>query len=597
MKKMYVFSSLTTAALALLAACGGGGDDLTIGVVATSTPTTGSNTNTPVPGSNTNTPVPVVTNTAAPGATAVPVNTNTPVPGSNTNTPVPGSNTHTPTPTNTNTPTPTATNTNTPTATATATQTPTATATATNTPTATAVPNTDTPTPTATAVPNTDTPTPTATALPNTDTPVPTATNTNTPVPTATNTNTPVPTATNTNTPVPTATNTNTPVPTATNTNTPVPTATNTNTPVPTATNTDTPVPTATNTDTPTPTGVPASPCVPALPTNGQVLEVDFHGVDGQVDAQGYFPTGNGILKYTFNSGNYTIQSINPGGAHPNIPPANNLPPDTIMNPDYYWYTSGTYSPTSGDVSSDVEPVLYSQAEHDAITNDQDFDTIMSKSFVGYQPSDWAQRLAKQLANQPTGATAQITVTLHARGKLPGLLSMVSGDYMVSDPENNRLRANMTVTATRLDNGTVNGYSNACRFSYTMRKPMSVPGIVEAELAAPGGFYTSSDPVIQAAADAAVGFLGTDLQEITYAERLGFEAYIPAINGTFATSNQVPFFTIETVMDHVYGVSSAANPHITYTNLDGTLGEKALDPSDGSDYLHMPAKQVWTYKP
>jgi len=336
---------------------------------------------------------------------------------------------------------------------------------------------------------------------------------------------------------------------------------------------------------------------VPALPTNGQVLEVDFHGVDGQVDAQGYFPTGDGILKYTFNSGNYTIQSINPGGAHPNIPPANNLPPDTIMNPDYYWYTSGTYSPTSGDVSSDVEPVLYSQAEHDAITNDQDFDTIMSKSFVGYQPSDWAQRLAKQLANQPTGATAQITVTLHARGKLPGLLSMVSGDFTVSDPENNRLRANMTVTATRLDNGTVNGYSNACRFSYTMRKPMSVPGIVEAELAAPGGSYTSSDPVIQAAADNAAGFLGTDLQEITYAERLGFEAYIPAINGTFATSNQVPFFTIETVMDHVYGVSSAANPHIEYTNLDGTLGEKALDPSDGSDYLHMPAKQVWTYKP
>ena len=336
---------------------------------------------------------------------------------------------------------------------------------------------------------------------------------------------------------------------------------------------------------------MPASPCVPALPTDGQVLEVDFHGVDGQVGGQGFFPTGNGILKYTFNSGNYTVQSLNPGGLHPNIPAA-----DAITNPDYYWYTSGTYSPTNGEVNSDVEPVLYSQAELDAITIDQDYDTIMSKSFVGYEPSDWAQRLAKQLANQPTGATAQITVTLHARGKLPGLLSQVSGDFMVSDPENNRLRANMTVTATRLANGTVNGYSNACRFSYTMRKPMSVLGVVEAELAAPGGSYTSSDPVIQAAADAAVSFLGTDLQEITYEERLGFEAYIPAINGTFATSNQVPFFTIETVMDHVYGVSSAADPTIDYPNL-GVTGEKATDPSDGSDYTRMPAKQIWTYKP
>ena len=319
--------------------------------------------------------------------------------------------------------------------------------------------------------------------------------------------------------------------------------------------------------------------------------------MDGQVGGEGFFPTGDAILKYTFNAGNYAVQAINPGGFHPNIPAADNPPgPDAIMNPDYYWYTSGAYSVIDGSVASDNQPVLYSQAEVDNIIQNQVASDVMSKSFVGYEPSDWAQRLAKLLANANPGDTAQIPVTLIAKGKLPGLLSMVSGDFLVSDPENNTLRADMTVTATRLTNDIVNGYSNACRFSYTMRKPMTVLGIVEDEIAAPGGSYTSSDPILQDAADAAVGFLGVDLQEIAKPDRLGFEAYIPAINGTFATSNQVPFFTIQTVMDHVYGVSSAANPTVYYPNL-GVEGQKLTDAADGSDYLHMPAKQVWTYKP
>lgn len=231
------------------------------------------------------------------------------------------------------------------------------------------------------------------------------------------------------------------------------------------------------------------------------------------------------------------------------------------------------------------------------IVNNQDFDTIMSKSFVGYEPSDWAQRLAKQLANASTGDTAQMTVTLIAQGKLPGLLSMVSGDGLVMDPQNNKLRARMNVTATRLANGTVGAYSDACKFSFTMRRPMTVPGIVEAEQAQAGGNYSASDPALQAAADAAIDFLGNDLQEITFNERMGFEVYMPVMDGTFATSNQVPFFTINTTMNHIYGVSAAANPHVIYTNLGGILSEKATDPSNGSDYAHMPAMQSWTYQP
>ena len=319
-----------------------------------------------------------------------------------------------------------------------------------------------------------------------------------------------------------------------------------------------------------------------------------FHGEDGQVSGTGYFPTGDADLAYTFAAdGSYTITSTNPGGLHPNIPADQN-----VMNPDYVWYTGGTYNTSTGESLTETDPVLYTQAEVDNIVNNQDFDTMMSKSFVGYYPSDWAQRLARQLANAAEGDTATMTVTLMAKGKLPSLLGMVSGDSMITDPQNNRLRAETTVTATRLANGTVNGVANACRFSYTMLRPMSVPNIVELEKATPGGSYTSSDTALQNATDSKVFFLGQDLEELdTIDKRLGFEVYIPVIEGTFATSNQVPFFTVETIMNHVYGVSSPAAPHITYSNFGDMLAEKAVDRADGSDYLHMPAMQRWRYQP
>ena len=63
MKNFLIYSGVSTAVLAFVAACGGGGD-VTVGIVAT-------NTNTPVPGAtNTNTPTPTATATNTPPATA-----------------------------------------------------------------------------------------------------------------------------------------------------------------------------------------------------------------------------------------------------------------------------------------------------------------------------------------------------------------------------------------------------------------------------------------------------------------------------------------------------------------------------------------------
>ena len=41
--------------------------------------------------------------------------------------------------------------------------------------------------------------------------------------------------------------------------------------------------------------------------------------------------------------------------------------------------------------------------------------------------------------------------------------------------------------------------------------------------------------------------------------------------------------------------SVCENPEVL--EFEGILGEKATDPSNGSDYQHMPAMQSWTYKP
>ncbi len=331
---------------------------------------------------------------------------------------------------------------------------------------------------------------------------------------------------------------------------------------------------------------------MPAAPSNGQALNLKFHGVDGQVFGEGYYPTGDADLTYTFNAGNFTVLSSNPGGLHPNIPPSENK-----MNPNYVTYTGGSYNTSTLDVTTDNRPVLYTQAEVDNIVNNQDFDTMMSKSFVGYEPSDWAQRLAKQLANANVGDSVSMPIVLVAQGKLPSLLGMVSGDNLITDPQNNMLRATLTLTATRQANGTVNGYANACQFSYLMTRPMTVAGILAAEQASPGGTYTASDSGLQSAVDAAVQFLGADLQEIDFNGRMGFEVYMPVISGTFATTSAIPFFPIRTEMNHLYGVSSPANPHITYSNLGNMLAEKATDPANSSDYLHMPAQQIWTYQP
>ena len=385
-------------------------------------------------------------------------------------------------------------------------------------------------------------------------------------------TGTPGPTATNTNTPVPTVTNT--PVPTVTNTNTPVPTATNTNTPVPTATNTNTPTPTPTNTS--TPTAVP-NECAPAVPSNGQTVQQDYAGVDGQQlfgFGAPFAPVPNATISYTFNNGNYTA---------------------TSSDPSYFVFTGGTYDVGTGQVLSDIAPAeVYSPTEVAAVQVG-DVAVGMSKSFVGYYPSDWAQRLARTLGTQPVGATASLAVKLEARGSFPNLLAGVQSGTN-NAPNDNILQTDTIVTATRLSNGTVNGVANACRFSYTMYRKEIAPGILAAEKlndgTASNNYVSTNNAQLQAVADE-IYFIGPDFagNDSSYIKLL-YEAYLPQIEGTFATSNTIAFLPVSVVMDHIYGISSFANPTIDYT-LNGAQGfANKAEPPEGP-----PAKNTFTYKP
>jgi hypothetical protein len=272
-----------------------------------------------------------------------------------------------------------------------------------------------------------------------------------------------------------------------------------------------------------------------------------FSGVDGQGTA-GIFPIGSSTLTYTFNNGTVNIAS---------------------SDPSYYPFVSETYNTTTGQVVTSTPPTLTDPG---------------ADSFVNYYPSDWAQRLARTLGTMSVGDTASLPVLVEARGKLPNLLASVIGGA----PDNgNILQLHTTVTATRLANGTVNGIANACQFSYTMYRNFMAP---LGQITAPGDpVITVTDHALEVAAANDIVMTGPSLSLITEDEKIQVEVYVPAMEGTFATSNTVPYLPITQYVKHIYGVSSMANPTYNLTVASGVA--KALAPAA------PPAQQTFTYVP
>ena len=389
---------------------------------------------------------------------------------------------------------------------------------------------------------------------------------TNTPAATATSTSTPVPTVTNTNTPIPTATNTNTPIPTVTNTNTPVPTVTNTNTPVPTATNTNTPVPTATNTPTP-PAGV---ACAPGQAQPNQTIVVqtvgdDVSGVEHGGDSGGlsWFPNGQSNLTYTFNS-TANAFALNSSNINANLP-----------------WSGASAVAANGDTTGDLPP---------AITRAN----AKEVSFIGYSPSDWAQRLARQLASQPVGASASLPTRLSAKGALPSfLLDAVIGTN--PEPETEELALDFMITAKRLADGEVNGIQS-CRFEFTINRPLPYDPAV---LLTPGQHGDISNPLLgtvedEVAAANAIHFAGTVMgqaeQDPTKFYQIKLDAYFPVFKGTFATSSLVPYVPVQLYVEHTYGISSMSDPYV-FSPTQQVANNKAVPP------LSRAATQIFNYQP
>jgi hypothetical protein len=209
------------------------------------------------------------------------------------------------------------------------------------------------------------------------------------------------------------------------------------------------------------------------------------------------------------------------------------------------------------------------------------------------------------------GQSATIPVKLESLGKLPNLLALVTGEKADGNGApipgtgqanmGNILRMTMSVTATRLADGTVNGVVNACRFSYTMSRPMLLvnPAILftpyDPSNPATKPTINVTDPSLESAVLSVVEMVGPTLQYIAAPERLSYEPYLPVIKGTFATSNTVPFVPISLDLQHIYGVSGPSLQ--VYNFSSGPIGqgqtniEKALTP------VTPVAHQTYTYVP
>ena len=281
----------------------------------------------------------------------------------------------------------------------------------------------------------------------------------------------------------------------------------------------------------------------------------DRQGAD---NGQAIYPNENSGITYTFNAGAGSFTAV-------------------ASNPTYAVNPQGTYDPVSGNVLTSQPPTLV--------------DPLVD-SFVGLTPPDWAQRLAKQLDAQPVGSTATLPVKLEARGFLPNLLAnLLAGGS--ADPQNEIIENYLTASVTRLANGTVNGISNACNFSFTLHRAFQVdPAII----LMPGNHGDAANPLTPTAvqedatiadiniAGPALGASASDRSIMLY-----LESYMPALEGSFSTSSQVPFVPIRLKWTHVYGISSLSFPY--YLNTDGAENSRAVPSATAAAF------QEFTYQP
>ena len=288
-------------------------------------------------------------------------------------------------------------------------------------------------------------------------------------------------------------------------------------------------------------------------------------GVEHGGDSGGlsWFPNGSAQYTYAFNgsASAFTLATSNAAAGLP-------------------WTGATTVAP-NGDTSNETQP---------AITRDN----AKQVSFIGYQPSDWAQRLARQLDGQPVGATASLSVKLTAKGALPSfLLDAVVG--VNPEPETEQLGLDFTIHAKRLADGTVNGIQS-CKFEYTMDRPMVYDPAV---LLTPGAHGSPANPLIVAEADETATSLAAHMNGFVmdqaeadptrfYHKKL--DAYFPAMKGSFATSSLVPYVPVQVYLEHTYGISSMSDPYPLSPTLHD-VNNKATQP------LSRPATQVFNYQP
>ena len=254
--------------------------------------------------------------------------------------------------------------------------------------------------------------------------------------------------------------------------------------------------------------------CIPAAPTSGQVIKQSVVSEDGQFDGLGLYANGVATVSYTIESGNnFKIES---DGLD-----ANGL---------------ATYSPSpksgkylgSGGFSNLIFPAPPAPTE----------EGLIETSLISFTPVDWMQKATKRKELAAVGDEYQTTVLLQAKGKLPSFLAAVYPRYdFIDDPENAAIEVTFAATVKRLPDALEGGIM-ACQYSVTLKRP--------------------DITVDEDAALASYRFYGRDLepQNSNVANKIALEPYMPMIEGTFATSSQVPFLPVRSMLQHTYGASS-----------------------------------------
>ncbi len=285
---------------------------------------------------------------------------------------------------------------------------------------------------------------------------------------------------------------------------------------------------------------------------------------DGNViPPMSWFPNGTTNLTYTFN-GDASAFTLESADVFANLP----------------WAGGSVNVNASGETetSNELSP---------AITRSN----AKRVSFTGFEPSDWAQRIARQLEGQGEGAEAELPVRINAMGALPSfLLDNVVGAN--PEPEGEKLMLDFTVKAKRLADGTVNGIES-CQFEYIMDRPMYAPGVRN-----PGQHGTPENPLSVSPEQANLtldavhmsgAMLGQAEADPTRFYQSLLEPYFPAYKGSFATSSAVPYVPVQVKYEHDYGISSMSDPY--YQIEGGQAPSKATQP------LSEPATQVFDYQP